>query len=74
MNLYQKIIAIYPDMAGQMTSLANAPFRLQDDLDGQGFYISEWNDQRPQPTQEQLDFIEQMYNLNPNLFNGGMNE
>ena len=31
---------------------------LQDDSNGQGAYIKEWNLDTPQPTQEQLDALE----------------
>jgi hypothetical protein len=52
MTLYEKIKALYPD-------LQNADFlqviRLQNDLDGRGDYIKEWNHPTlPKPTAEQL--------------------
>lgn len=52
MTLYEKIKALYPD-------LQNADFlqviRLQNDLDGRGDYIKEWNHPTlPRPTDEQL--------------------
>jgi hypothetical protein len=57
MNLYEKIIALYP-------SLTDADFdrkgtiTLQNDSDGKGDYIKFWrHPSLPQPTQEQLDAI-----------------
>ena len=52
MTLYDKIKAIYPE-------LQNADFmdtiRLQNDNDGKGDYIKEWNHPTfPRPTEEQL--------------------
>jgi hypothetical protein len=52
MTLYDKIKAIYPE-------LQNADFmdtiRLQNDSDGKGDYIKEWNHPTfPRPTEEQL--------------------
>ena len=55
MNLYEKIIELYP-------SLTNDEFfktiKLQNDSDGRGDYIKEWNHPTlAQPTQEDLDGI-----------------
>lgn len=52
MTLYQKIIAIYPE-------LTNADFMfniiLQDDSDGRGAYIAKWDHPTlARPTEEQL--------------------
>jgi hypothetical protein len=52
MNLYEKIIAIYP-------SLEEKDFitliRLQNDSDGKGDYITKWEHPTlPRPTEEQL--------------------
>ena len=52
MNLYEKIKAIYPELTDRdfMTVIA-----LQNDLDGKGDYIKEWNHPTlPRPTEEQL--------------------
>jgi hypothetical protein len=52
MTLYEKIVALYPELTQQdfMTSI-----RLQNDSDGHGDYIKEWNHPTlPKPTQEQL--------------------
>jgi hypothetical protein len=52
MTLYEKIKALYPELqdADFMTVI-----RLQNDSDGRGDYIKEWNHPTlPQPTEEQL--------------------
>lgn len=52
MTLYDKIIAIYPDLTDRdfMTVI-----RLQNDSDGRGDYIAEWNHPTyPKPTDEEL--------------------
>ena len=47
-------------------SITEVDFRsdvlLQDDSDGNGPYIKEWNLDTPQPTQEQLDSLETQAN------------
>ena len=56
MSLYDKIMAIYPDLTTQdfLTVI-----RLQNDSDGKGDYIAAWNHPTlPRPTQEQLDAVE----------------
>lgn len=53
MTLYDKIIALYPDLQPQdfLTVI-----RLQNDSDGRGDYIAEWNHPTlPKPTDEQLN-------------------
>ena len=55
MTLYEKIISLYPE-------LVERDFRtvitLQNDSDGRGDYIKEWNHPTlAQPTQEDLDGI-----------------
>ena len=55
MNLYEKIMQIYPSltMVDFMTVI-----RLQNDSDGRGAYIAAWNHPTfAQPTQEQLDAV-----------------
>lgn len=51
MNLYEKIMAIYPQLITQdfMTTI-----RLQNDSDGRGDYIASWTHELPQPTIQQL--------------------
>jgi hypothetical protein len=53
MNLYNKIMAFYPDLQQQdfLTVIT-----LQNDSDGRGDYIAKWEHPTlPRPTQEQLD-------------------
>ena len=52
MTLYDKIMAIYPSLTQQdfLTTI-----RLQNDSDGKGDYIKEWNHPTlPRPTDEEL--------------------
>ena len=52
MTLYDKIMKLYPDLQSQdfMTTI-----HLQNDSDGKGDYIKEWNHPTlPKPTAEQL--------------------
>ena len=51
MNLYEKIMALYPELTQEdfLTTI-----RLQNDSDGQGDYIKEWNHTLLKPTDEQL--------------------
>jgi hypothetical protein len=52
MTLYEKIMALYPDLTTQdfMTVI-----RLQNDSDGRGDYIAKWEHPTlPRPTEEQL--------------------
>jgi hypothetical protein len=54
MNLYQKIISIYPELANS-EDFTNGTIMLQDD--GDGAYIKEWNASMPMPTKKELDSI-----------------
>lgn len=57
MTLYEKIIALYPELQPQdfLTVI-----RLQNDSDGKGDYIAEWNHPTlPKPTEEQLNEVSQ---------------
>jgi hypothetical protein len=59
MTLYEKIIAIYPELSSNDFGLIG-PIRLQDDSDGKGPYIAKWNHPTlARPTQEQLDSVEE---------------
>lgn len=52
MTLYDKIMVLYPDL--QLEDFISA-IRLQNDSDGRGDYIAEWNHPtHPKPTDEQL--------------------
>lgn len=58
-TLYEKIIAIYPELADQQLLFIDGTIALQNDSDGRGDYIREWNHPTlAQPTQEQLDALE----------------
>jgi hypothetical protein len=48
MTLYETIIAEYPELAGTKT-FADGVILLQDDSDGLGAYIAEWNYSKPLP-------------------------
>lgn len=54
MNLYEKIIALYPELTQQdfLTTI-----RLQNDSDGKGDYIAKWEHTLPKPTDEQLGAV-----------------
>jgi hypothetical protein len=53
MNLYDKIIALYPELANH--NFASGYILLQNDSDGRGDYIATWNHPTlPRPTEEQL--------------------
>ncbi len=55
MNLYDKIMALYPSLTQQDFF---SVIRLQNDSDGKGDYIKFWNHPTlKQPTQEELDAI-----------------
>jgi hypothetical protein len=51
MNLYEKIMALYPELTQEdfLTTI-----RLQNDSDGQGDYIKDWSHTLPKPTDVQL--------------------
>lgn len=51
MTLYEKIIALYPNLTNQdfMTTII-----IQNDSNGKGDYIVSWTHSLPKPTQEQL--------------------
>lgn len=56
MSLYEKIIAIYPELVNY--SFADGDITLQNDSDGRGDYIAAWDHPTlAQPTQAQLDEV-----------------
>ena len=58
MTLYEKITTLYPDLTDADFSPIEGTIMLQNDSDGRGDYIREWNHPTlTQPTQEQLDAI-----------------
>jgi hypothetical protein len=53
MTLYEKIMALYPELQPQDFITV---IRLQNDSDGNGDYIATWNHPTlPRPTEEQLN-------------------
>ena len=57
MSLYDKIIALYPELADY--DFADGDIILQNDSDGKGDYIAKWNHPTlAKPTQEQLDGVQ----------------
>jgi len=59
MNLYEKIMALYPSLKGEDFGGPFATIRLQNDLDGKGDYIAKWEHPTlPRPTDEQLGATE----------------
>ena len=54
MNLYEKIMAIYPQLEDKdfITTIT-----LQNDSDGKGDYIAKWEHTLPRPTDEQLGAV-----------------
>lgn len=55
MTLYDKIINIYPELTDSDFSLSTGTILLQNDSDGKGDYIKEWNHPTlPRPTDEEL--------------------
>jgi hypothetical protein len=53
MTLYEKIMAIYPQL--EVFYFASAGIVLQNDSDGRGDYIAKWEHPTlPRPTEEQL--------------------
>lgn len=55
MNLYEKIISIYPELTADDFLSPLGLIRLQNDSDGRGDYIAKWEHPTlPRPTEEQL--------------------
>jgi len=59
MTLYEKIISLYPQLkSSDFDLLFGGTIRLQNDSDGKGDYIREWNHPTlARPTKEQLNGI-----------------
>jgi hypothetical protein len=51
--MYDKIIIIYPELTLQDFGI-RGKIQIQNDSDGKGDYIKEWNHSLPKPTDEQL--------------------
>ena len=55
MNLYEKIIALYPSLTDSDFEHIKGTIHLQNDSDGKGDYIAFWNHPTyPKPTDAQL--------------------
>jgi hypothetical protein len=53
MNLYEKIIVLYPELKNY--DFCMGAIQLQNDSDGRGDYIAKWEHPTlPRPTEEQL--------------------
>jgi len=58
MTLYDKILAVRPNLTADDFAPTTGTIMLQNDSDGKGDYIGKWNHPtETQPTQEQLDEI-----------------
>jgi hypothetical protein len=57
MNLYEKIIVLYPSLTEADFSLMTGTITLQNDSDGKGDYIAKWEHTLPKPTDEQLGAV-----------------
>jgi hypothetical protein len=56
MNLSEKIMALYPNIA--LEEFVKGNIVIQNDSDGKGDYIAKWSHPDfPQPTKEQLDAV-----------------
>jgi hypothetical protein len=56
MSLYEKIIALYPELVNVI--FINVGITLQNDSNGRGDYIAKWEHPTlPKPTQAQLDGV-----------------
>lgn len=51
MNLYEKIMAIYPQLTAEDFMFT---IKLQNDSDGNGDYIKKWNSDLAQPSAQDL--------------------
>jgi len=59
MTLYEKILAIYPELTGEDFMPGRGTIMLQNDSDGRGDYIKSWTHATlAQPTEEQLASVE----------------
>lgn len=55
MNLFEKIVAIYPELKSEDFSPITGTITLQNDLDEKGDYIAKWEHPTlPRPTDEEL--------------------
>ena len=55
MTLFEKIIAVYPELQINDFDILIGSIQLQNDSDGRGDYIAKWEHPTlPRPTEEQL--------------------
>tara|TARA_Y100000034_G_scaffold87642_1_gene105095 strand:- start:27 stop:362 length:336 start_codon:yes stop_codon:yes gene_type:complete len=54
-SLISKLKTLFPEVEERIGRSETPPWVLQNDSDGSGDYISEWNLDDPQPTAEQLE-------------------
>lgn len=55
MNIYEKILSIYPELNVKDFDLRDGTITLQNDLDGKGDYIAKWEHPTlPRPTEQEL--------------------
>jgi hypothetical protein len=54
MNLYEKIINLYPELSNLSIKLWDSYIELKNDSDGKGDYIAKWEHTLPKPTDEEL--------------------
>jgi len=58
MTLYDKILAVRPNLTQEDFMPGTGTIMLQNDSDGKGDYIKEWNHPtETKPTQEELDGV-----------------
>ena len=59
MTLYEKITTLYPSLTNEDFTPDTGTIMLQNDSDGRGDYIKEWNHPTlAKPTQAQLDGVQ----------------
>ena len=59
MTLYEKLMALYPELNQSDFRIPTAVILLQNDSDGRGDYIAKWEHPTlPRPTDERLSAIE----------------
>jgi len=54
MSLLEQIIEAFPELADNMKVFADGVIVLQDDSDGAGAYIAQWNYEKPLPAEWKL--------------------
>jgi hypothetical protein len=57
MTLYDKIIALHPELTNDDFNIMTGTIQLQNDSDGKGDYIAKWEHTLPRPTDEQLGAV-----------------